>query len=56
MRCGVKSAAHPIKGNAQQERRCWGCSEVGHYLWACLKKAACPVRGEVLSRWPVNSG
>jgi len=22
MRCGVKSMAHPIKGNAQQERRC----------------------------------
>jgi len=46
MRCGVKSAAHPIKENAQQERRCWEYSEVGHCLWACLKKAACPVRGE----------
>jgi len=47
MRCDVKSAAHPIKGNAQQEKRCWGCSEVGHCLWACPKKAARPVRGEV---------
>ena len=47
MRCGVKSAAHPIKGNTQQERRCWGCGEVGHCLWAYLKKAARPVRGEV---------
>ena len=32
MRCGVKSTVHPIKGNAQQGRKCWGCSEVGHYL------------------------
>jgi len=46
MRCEVKSTAHLIKGNAQQERRCWGCSEVGHCLWACPKKAAHLVRGE----------
>jgi len=46
MRCGVKSVVCPIKGNTQQERRCWGCSEVGHCLWACLKKVAYPVKGE----------
>jgi len=47
MRCGVKSMACPIKGNAQQERRCWEYSEVGHCLWTCPKKAARPVKGEV---------
>ena len=38
MKCGVEHAVHPTKGNAQQ-RRCWGCGEVGHCLWACPKKA-----------------
>ena len=46
MRCGVKSVAHPIKEKAQQQRRCWGCGEVGHRLWVCPKKVAHPVRGE----------
>jgi len=46
MRCGVKNVVHPIKRNAQQERRCWGYGEVGHCLWACPKKAACLIKGE----------
>ena len=44
MTCGAKNAAHPIKGNAQQERKCWGCGEEGHCLWACPKKAVRPVK------------
>ena len=43
----MKSTACPLRGNVQQERRCWGCSEEGHYLWAYPKKAARPVKGKV---------
>ena len=39
MRCGVEHVVRPIKGNAQQERKCWGCGDVAHCLWACPKKA-----------------
>ena len=31
---------------AQQVVRCWGCGEVGHRLWACPTKAACPPKEE----------
>jgi len=48
MRCGVEHVVHPNKGEAQQHtRRCYGCGEVGHCLWACPKKAARPRMGEV---------
>jgi len=45
MRYGVEHAAHPIKGNVQQEKKCWGCGEVGHCLWGCLKKVVCLLKG-----------
>ena len=56
MRCGVKSVAHPIKGNAQQERRCWECGEGGHCLWACPKKAARLTKGEAQQKVERRTG
>ena len=41
-----RHAAHSAKRKAQQERRCWGCGEEGHCLWACPKKAAHPGKGK----------
>ena len=45
IRCGVEHVAYPIKGNAQQEKKCWGCGEVEHCLWTCSKKAARLLKG-----------
>jgi len=50
MRCGVEHVVHPTKGNVQQQRKCWGCGDVGHCLWACPKKAVCPLEGKVQQR------
>ena len=47
MRCGVNDTMCPTRRNVQQKRRCSGCSKVEYCLWACLKKAAHPVKGEV---------
>jgi len=46
MRYRVEHAAHPTKGNLQQERKCWGCGDVGHCLWACPKKETCLEKGD----------
>ena len=52
LRCRViacekeRKAAHSIKREAQQLVKCWGCGEVGHCLWTCPKKMACPEQGE----------
>jgi len=42
-----RHAACSAKRKAQQERKCWGCGEEGHCLWACPKKAAHPGKGKV---------
>ena len=47
IRCMIEHMVHPIKGNAQQERKCWGCGEAGHCLWTCPKKVAHPLKGNV---------
>jgi len=48
MRCDEeREAAHSIRREAQQEVKCWGCREVGHRLWACPMKVACPPKGKV---------
>ena len=47
MRCDKeREAAHSMRREAQQEVKCWGCGEVGHCLWMCPTKAACPPKGE----------
>jgi len=48
MRCKEeREVVHSIRREAQQEMKCWGCGEVGHRLWTCSTKAACPSKGEV---------
>jgi len=47
MRCEEeREAACSIRREAQQAVKCWGCEEVGHRLWTCPTKAACPPKGE----------
>jgi len=47
MRCDEeREAACSIRREAQQGVKCWGCGEVGHCLWMCPTKAACPPKGE----------
>ena len=41
-----RHAVCSAKREAQQERRCWGCKDEGHCLWACPKKVACPGKGK----------
>ena len=41
-----RRAAHSIRREAEQGVRCWGCGVVGHCLWACPNKVACPKKGE----------
>jgi len=51
-----REAAHSMRREAQQGVKCWGCGEVGHYLWTCPKKAACPCRGEAQQERKVVCG
>jgi len=47
MRCDEeREAAHSVRREAQQGVKCWGCGEMGHRLWTCPAKAACPPKGE----------
>ena len=47
MRCNKeRKVACSMRREVQQEVKCWGCGEVGHYLWTCPTKAACPPKGE----------
>ena len=47
MRCNEeREAVRSMRREVQQEVKCWGCGEVGHYLWTCPTKAACPPKGE----------
>jgi len=39
-----------MKREAQQLVKCWGCGEVGHCLWTCPKKVACPEQGRAQQR------
>ena len=48
MRCDKeREAACPIRREAQQGVKCWGCGEVGHRLWMCPTKAVHPPKEEV---------
>jgi len=48
MRCDEeREVVHSIRREAQQGMKCWGCGGVGHCLWTCPTKAACPPKGEV---------
>ena len=40
-----RKIAHSLRREVQQEMKCWGCGKVGHCLWACSNKVACPTRG-----------
>jgi len=47
MRCDEeREAACSVRREVQQGVECWGCGEVGHRLWTCPKKAACPHKGK----------
>jgi len=41
-----REAVRSIRREVQQEVKCWGCGEVGHYLWTCPIKAARPPKGK----------
>jgi len=47
MRCNEeRKVVRSMRREAQQEVKCWGCGEVGHRLWTCPTKAACPPKGK----------
>jgi len=47
MRCDKeRKAACSIRREAQQMVKCGECGEVGHCLWTCPTKVACPPKGE----------
>ena len=47
MRCDEeREAARSIGREVQQAVKCWGCGEVGHHLWTCPTKVACPQQEE----------
>ena len=53
LRCRVmgcneeREVACSMRREAQQEARCWGYGKVGHHLWTCPTKAACPPKEKV---------